>query len=164
MSKDNLLLMANYNIWATAKLVQSLETFTATELHQDCGLFFNSIFGTLNHLLLGEHYLWYPRFSEGISPSLALNQIIETDDILLLAALKQKSQRWVKFIQQLDVALLAGNFTYTTTAGQTLNLPYAATLMHVFNHGTHHRGQISAAMTVMGHDCPELDLVYMLRE
>ena len=39
----------------------------------------------------------------------------------------------------------------------------AATLAHVFNHGTHHRGQITAALTALGQPCPELDLVYFLQ-
>lgn len=164
MSKDHLRLMANYNIWATDKLVQQLESMPVKALQQDCGLFFNSIFGTLNHLLLGEHYIWYPRFAEGVSPALALNQIVETDPTVLLQALREKSNKWVDFIEQLDATTLAGCLSYTTTAGQHLSLPYAATLMHVFNHGTHHRGQVSAAITAMGYDCPELDMVYMLRE
>ena len=42
-------------------------------------------------------------------------------------------------------------------------LPFAATLGHVFNHGTHHRGQITAAITAMGHACPEIDMVWMLQ-
>jgi uncharacterized damage-inducible protein DinB len=41
--------------------------------------------------------------------------------------------------------------------------PIAATLAHVFNHGTHHRGQITAAMASMGNPYPELDLVWMLQ-
>jgi uncharacterized damage-inducible protein DinB len=42
-------------------------------------------------------------------------------------------------------------------------LPFAATLAHVFNHSTHHRGQITAALTAMGQPAPELDMVYMLQ-
>ena len=41
--------------------------------------------------------------------------------------------------------------------------PIAATLAHVFNHGTHHRGQITAAITALGHRCPEIDLAWMLQ-
>lgn len=43
-------------------------------------------------------------------------------------------------------------------------LPYYATLTHVFTHGVHHRGQITTALTAMGYECPEIDLVYMLAE
>lgn len=45
-----------------------------------------------------------------------------------------------------------------------MSTPFAATLAHVFNHGTHHRGQITAAITALGCSCPELDLVWMLQE
>jgi uncharacterized damage-inducible protein DinB len=43
-----------------------------------------------------------------------------------------------------------------------MDLPYAATLAHVFNHGTHHRGQVTAALTALGRPAPEIDLVWML--
>ena len=47
--------------------------------------------------------------------------------------------------------------------GTAASLPFAATLTHVFNHGTHHRGQVTAALTALGQPCPELDLVYYLQ-
>jgi uncharacterized damage-inducible protein DinB len=38
-------------------------------------------------------------------------------------------------------------------------VPFAAALSHAFNHTTHHRGQITAAITMLGHECPEIDLL-----
>jgi uncharacterized damage-inducible protein DinB len=58
--------------------------------------------------------------------------------------------------QRFDTALQC-----TATHGVPQLLPIAPTLGHVLNHGTHHRGQISAAITAMGHACPALDLVWM---
>ena len=164
MSVDSLLLMAQYNIWATQRLCQNLESVSDDDFYKDVGLYFKSIFGTLNHLLLGEHYLWYPRFAEGISPNLKLNDVIEEDPKICLAQLQIKSHQWIAFIHTLNAARLLGNLSYTRVNGEKLTLPFMPTLLHVFNHGTHHRGQITAAMTAMGYECPELDLVYMLAE
>ena len=57
-----------------------------------------------------------------------------------------------------------GRLDYTNMRGQAMSLPFAATLAHVFNHGTHHRGQITAALTFLGQAGPELDLVYFLQQ
>lgn len=164
MNKKNLLTLAEYNIWATNRLIQSLETMHNDDFYKDVGLYFKSIAGTLNHLLLGEHYLWYSRFNDGISPTIALDTIIHTEQTALFNELQQKSMNWISFIDQIDETIINGNLTYKRVSGQELTLPYAATLMHVFNHGTHHRGQITAALTALGYPCPELDLVYMLVE
>lgn len=164
MNKNDLLTLAEYNIWATNRLIQSLESIRDDDYYKDVGLYFKSIAGTLNHLLLGEHYLWYSRFKEGISPQIALDTIIYTEKAALMSELQLKAINWISFINQIDETTLDGNLTYKRVSGQELTLPFAATLMHVFNHGTHHRGQITAAITALGYSCPELDLVYMLAE
>lgn len=56
-----------------------------------------------------------------------------------------------------------GTLDYTTLRGHPAALPFVPTLAHVFNHGTRHRGQITAALTALGLPCPELDWVYMLQ-
>ena len=54
---------------------------------------------------------------------------------------------------------------YKTWATQIFlhSLPFAATLAHVFKHSTHHRGQITAALTAVGQPASALDMVYMLQ-
>ena len=164
MNKYSFRILAQYNIWATQRLCESLKVVSDDDFNKDVGLYFKSIVGTLNHLLLGEHYLWYSRFKQGVSPAIALNTMIQTGKTLLLDELQEKSKNWIEFLEQLDEKTLNADLTYKRVSGQELTLPYAATLMHVFNHGTHHRGQITAAMTGLGYACPELDLVYMLAE
>ena len=164
MNKDSVRRLAQYNIWATQRLCESLKAVSDDDFNKDVGLYFKSIVGTLNHLLLGEHYLWYSRFKQGISPAIALNTMIQTKKTALVDELQEKSKNWIEFLEQLDEKTLNADLTYKRVSGQQLTLPYAATLMHVFNHGTHHRGQITAAMTGLGYACPELDLVYMLVE
>ena len=164
MNKATFQLFAEYNVWATRRLVQHLENISEADFHQDVGLYFKSIAGTLNHLLLGEHTLWYARFKQGMSPTLSLETILHTEKQPLLDDLIHKSHNWITFVNDLDERKLTGNLSYQRASGVQMCLPYAATLLHVFNHGTHHRGQVTAAMTHLGYKCPELDLVYMLVE
>ena len=157
-------LLARYNVWSIHKLNQVLETVSNDDFNAECGLYFKSIAGTLNHLLVGEHYLWFPRFLEKHSSILKLNTIIENDKDKLISQLEDKARNWIDFLKNVDVEKFKYDLRYKTSTGKDMKLPYAATLLHVFNHGTHHRGQITAALTSMGYCCPEIDLVYMLIE
>jgi uncharacterized damage-inducible protein DinB len=156
-------MLARYHAWATRRLYEHVDALSEADYRRDAGLFFRSVHGTLNHLLVGECELWYARFAEGRSPRLALDTEVESDRVRLRERLLAGAALWAPLIAQWPASRFdKTNLNYTSTKGVTLSLPFAATLGHVFNHGTHHRGQITAALTAMGHACPELDLVRML--
>ncbi len=156
--------LARYNVWATARLLDAVAPLSDADYRRDMGLFFKSIHGTLNHLLVGEHMLWYPRFARGVSPKLELNAEVEPERDRLGQALKGGAANWLPLIANWPAERFDGTLDYTTTKGVPVSLPFAATLAHVFNHGTHHRGQITAALTALGQPCPELDFAYCLHE
>lgn len=156
-------MLARYNVWATRRLFAHVDAVPEADYRRDAGLFFKSLHGTLNHLLVGEHELWRKRFAEGVSPRLKLDAEVEADRTRLRERLIDDAQAWRGLIDAWPEERFDGVLEYTSTQGVAMRLPFAATLAHVFNHGTHHRGQISAALTAMGHDCPELDLVWMLQ-
>ncbi len=155
--------MARYGEWATRQLLAHVDALPEPDYRRDVGLYFKSVHGTLNHLLVGEHLLWFPRFAQGVSPRLALNEEAEADRARLRERLLEASARWLPFIEGLPADVWGGQIHYTRMHGMAQSLPYAATLGHVFNHGTHHRGQITAAITALGRPCPELDMVRMLQ-
>ena len=155
--------LARCNAWATARLLDAVAALPEDDYRRDAGLFFHSIHGTLNHLYVGEHMLWFRRFAEGVSPMVALDAEVEPDRVRLAARLNEGARRWEPLIAGWPPGRFDGTLDYTTTRGVAVSLPFAATLGHVFNHGTHHRGQITAALTAFGHACPVLDLVYFLQ-
>ena len=161
---DHFCMLARYNVWATQRLLAAIDALDDAAYHKDAGLFFKSIHRTLNHMLVGEHLLWYPRFAKGISPKLALDMEAEPVRERLGQALKGGAGNWLPLIKSWPIERFDDKLSYTTTRGQAVSLPFAAALAHVFNHGTHHRGQITAALTALGQPCPVLDLVFMLQE
>ena len=155
--------MARYNVWATRRLCEHVDALPEADYRRDAGLFFKSVHGTLNHLLVAEHHVWWPRFAQGLSPKVALDAELEPDRARLRERLFDGAAAWLPLIAGWDGARLACRFEYTTMGGTAVSLPFAATLAHVFNHGTHHRGQVTAALTAMGRPAPVLDLVTLLQ-
>jgi len=162
--KAHLLTLARYNLWATRRLFESVDTLADADYRRDVGLFFGSVHGTLNHLLVGEHRLWFPRFAEGLSPRVQLDAEVEPDRVVLRRRLLDGAAAWGPLIESWDETRFDGELRYARMNGEPVVLPFAATLAHVFNHGTHHRGQVTAALTALQAPSPELDLVAMLQE
>jgi uncharacterized damage-inducible protein DinB len=94
----------------------------------------------------------------------ALDMEVEPERDLLAQNLKEGAMVWEPLIASWPAERFDGKLAYTNMRGQAISLPFAATLAHVFNHGTHHRGQISAALTAVGQPAPELDLVFFLQQ
>jgi len=162
--REQLQMLARYNLWATRRLFEQVDALPEADYRRDAGLFFKSVHGTLNHLLVAEHLLWQRRFTEGATPSVALNAEAEPDRVRLRERLLEGALSWLSLLEVWPESRLLGRLEYTRMAGPQVSLPFAAALTHVFNHGTHHRGQVTAAITAMGHACPEIDLVWMLQQ
>jgi uncharacterized damage-inducible protein DinB len=162
--RQHLQLMARYNLWASQRLLAAVDVLADEPYQRDVGLFFKSVHGTLNHLLVAEHLLWMPRFAEGKAPKNALNEEAESDRAQLRLRLLAGAQAWLPLLASWPEARLHSPFQFQRANGENVTTPFAATLLHVFNHGTHHRGQISAALTALGQPAPEMDLMYLLRE
>jgi uncharacterized damage-inducible protein DinB/GNAT superfamily N-acetyltransferase len=162
--REQLQTLARYNLWATRRLCEHVDALPDGDYRRDAGLFFKSVHGTLNHLLVAEHQLWFRRFAEGASPSVVLNAEIEPDRARLRERLVDGALAWLPLLGVWPESRLQGTLEYRRINGQRVALPFAATLAHVFNHATHHRGQVTAALTAMGRPCPELDMVVMLQQ
>ena len=154
--------LARYHAWATHKLLANLAALSDDAWHRDVRLFFGSVHRTVNHLLVTDT-IWHARFAENASPRIALDAELHTDRAAVCAALGDAVARWVPWTDGLDVSRLDGELVYTRYNGEAVRIPFAPALGHVFNHATHHRGQLSAAMTVLGHPGPSLDWVYLLQ-
>lgn len=160
--RDHLRTLARYNRWATNELLRHVHALPEADYRRDLKLAFGSVHGTLNHLLLAEHEIWYRRFAEGDSPVTQLDAEIEPDRAALAERLGEAALAWLPLIEVWPEARLLGTLSYHRINGDAATLPFAAALAHVFNHGTHHRGQVSAALTALGRPAPALDLALML--
>ena len=156
--------LARYHVWATHKLLDvNLKSLSDADWRRDCGLYFRSVHGTVNHLLVTDN-IWFARFADGHSPRIALNTELHGDRAAACAALRQALTRWTPWLATLPPERYDGQLAYTRNNGEQVSIPFAPALGHVFNHATHHRGQLTAALTGMVQPGPELDWVYLLQQ
>ena len=157
-------MFAGYNEWANARLYAAVAELPDADYRADHGAFFKSVHGTLNHLLVGDR-VWMQRLTgEGDAPT-SLDAILCDDLKSLRAARAEEDARIIAFVAGLSDADLARKVRYRTISRPAeieQELGYA--LPHVFNHQTHHRGQVHGLLTRIAGDAPSLDLILYQRE
>jgi uncharacterized damage-inducible protein DinB len=169
MSPEWLGASARYNRWMNDKLYGVAATLSDEVRKRDLGAFFKSIHGTFNHLLLADR-VWLARF-KGVSvpdgfmgPGIrALDQelYLDFEDLRRQRALTDDElSAWVS---ELSEERLAAPLVFKRR-GQRLESPLWWVVAHVFNHQTHHRGQVTTLLTQLGYDPGVTDLFAMLRE
>lgn len=156
-------MLGRYNRWANQLLYEAATDLPEASYREDRGVFFKSMEGTLNHLLVTDR-IWMHRFTgEGDAPY-RLDTILFDDLSLLRDARIAEDNRIVSYLDSLDETKLNGVIKYRRVSTPDEHTqPLWPALAHLFNHQTHHRGQAHAILTGLTGKAPELDLLFFQR-
>lgn len=153
--------MARYAAWQNRQIFDALDGQPLSVLTADRGAFFGSILGTLSHLHWAD-LIWMSRFDpsvqppEGGLPESASQFATLGHWSAARYHLDGKMQYWAQSLRRVD---LAGALKwYSDAAKREMCRPKAACVAHMFNHQTHHRGQIHAMLGAAGLTEPVSDL------
>ncbi|HZT19785.1 MAG TPA: DinB family protein [Dongiaceae bacterium] len=155
--------LARYNAWANWRLYEACAQLDDAERKKPRPCFFGSIHRTLNHILVGDR-IWLSRLTGGSHGIARLDQELYADFEELRAARTTEDERLIGVVGSYDDGELAGAFSYRSMAGEERRQPLVQILSHVFNHQTHHRGQVHALLSGTAVAPPSLDLHYMAWE
>lgn len=152
------------------KLYGLAATLSDEARKRDCGAFFKSIHGTFNHLLLADR-VWLARFQGVAAPNgfmgpggiRSLEQELYVDFEELRRERALTDDELTAWATGLTHERLAAPLVHLRR-GQRHESPLWWAVAHVFNHQTHHRGQITTLLTQQGCDPGVTDLFAMLRE
>ncbi|WP_368912029.1 DinB family protein [Taklimakanibacter deserti] len=162
ITRPYLVSMAAYNSWMNGKVYDAAARLPPEEIARDRGAFFKSILGTLNHLLYAD-LVWIGRFKDGRPRITDPDVLLLHEDLSALRqarrALDREIEDWAKTI---DETWLARPFTFKTLKGDAeFTFPASILVMHMFNHQTHHRGQITTLLTQAGEDVGVTDILML---
>jgi uncharacterized damage-inducible protein DinB len=155
--------MARYNRWQNASLYAAADSLSDDDRRKDRGAFFKSIHATFNHLLWADH-MWLSRISDAPRPSTPLSESASYRDDW--NSLKQDrlacDERLIIWADAVTDDWLAGDLIWRSGLMQSdVVKPKWFVVSHIFNHQTHHRGQIHAMLTAAGARPQGTDLMLM---
>lgn len=151
----------DYTAWASKLLVDAAAQLSPEELVRDFQTADRSVMDTLVHIYAADR-LWLARLSGEPHPGF----VTEADRSLSVLqndwpALRE---RWTRWAGGLTDESVLGFIAYHDMKGRPWNQPLWQLVLHVVNHGSHHRGQVSGFIRSMGHQPPATDLLYYYRE
>ena len=163
MAIENFRQLAAYNHWANMRLYGAALELPDDAYRLTTGVFFGSLHGTLNHLLLTDR-IWLKRLTGSGEHPDRLNAILYDDRRELTRARVAEDARLSNVVAGYMDADLAKPVEYRTTSGKPYSQPLQDILLHLFNHQTHHRGQAHACCSILtGSEPPSLDLLVFQR-
>jgi uncharacterized damage-inducible protein DinB len=153
--------MALYSQWQNQKLIGICDGLSDADRKQDRGLYFGSIHRSLDHILMVDRVLWDFTLTGNPPRDWDPNRKVTDDyqtlraeraafDEVLLEKLRLQPKTW------LDETVSY----HHPRLGRDRVHPRQFPLMQMFNHGTHHRSQVTSALHAMGIDYGSTDLPY----
>jgi uncharacterized damage-inducible protein DinB len=150
-------MLARYNRTANERLFAKCAQLNDAEYRKQRAGSFGSIHALLNHILLGDRR-WLGLFESGERVTPPLNQILCDDFSALRSAREREDARMESFFAGLDDAFFNRSFAYTNNQGKDYVETAHVACSHLFNHQTHHRGQVHVMLSQTRVAPPSLDL------
>ncbi len=162
MTGEWVVMMARYNRWQNENLYGAADGLEDAVRRQEAGGWFGSIFGTLNHILWADRF-WMHRLTGSPKPVCGFEQSVsECEDWeALRRARVAMDGAIVAWAEAITPAQLRGEYSWTSSRGEARSKPMGLVVTHVFNHQTHHRGQVHGLLTRFGVRPGDTDLFFM---
>jgi uncharacterized damage-inducible protein DinB len=157
MQIDAIRELYDYNHWANQRVLSAMTPLTDDMFTRNMGNSFVSLRDTLAHIL-GAEWIWLERWL-GRSPK----ALLSASDFPTLQALQR---RWAavrldqnQYIQTLVPDRLNDDVSYTNTRGERYSYALWRQMLHVLNHSSYHRGQVTTLLRQMGAEPAGTDLL-----
>jgi len=153
--------LARYNEWMNSRLYALCATLPDEEVGADRGAFFGSIYATLNHIAYAD-LAFLARFTGDPAVVPELGADLFGGFAALRAARTALDARLLAWTATLSEPWLSESQTYLSKVdGATRTRPRWLLVTHLFNHQTHHRGQVTTLLAQRGLDVGSTDLPFM---
>ncbi len=147
----------NYNYWARDRQLQACAALTEEQLLRNLGSSFPSVRDTLAHMVAVE-WVWLERW-RGSSPR-KMPDAAEFPDLTVITERWRTVEHGMReYLADLNEEDLDGPVTYISQKGDTFTFSLWQPLLHLLNHQSYHRGQVTAMLRQLGAQAPGVDFL-----
>ncbi len=163
MDINEIVTLFGYNCWATEKVMESTTKLSVEQFTSPNQCCHGSLRGTFVHILSAD-WIWRLRCQQGKSPDQFVDEdLFSTPEALNLRLIEEQS-KMKAYLSTLNSGDLQNLVEYKTTKGAAyINILWHL-LIHLFNHGTHHRSEIAEMLARYGHSPGDIDFIFYLRD
>jgi uncharacterized damage-inducible protein DinB len=148
-----------YNSWANDQMLDAASRVSEADFICDLKTSHGSIRGTLTHAVWAE-WIWLERW-KGVSPRV----VFSPRDFPTVGSLRDRfhtvAAERAAVLHDLPASRLSEVLEYTNAKGEAWRYPLWQQFVHVINHSTYHRGQVTTLLRQVGAEPAVTDfLVY----
>jgi len=162
MNAQEMVQLYEYNAWANRRVLEAASALTQEQFTKQLGSSFSSVRDTLGHIF-GVEWLWLERF-QGRSPSTLPNYSKYEDIAKLKVSWAAFEPTLLNFVRGLTQEDLDRVMEYKTMKFGVYQNPLWQSMLHLINHGTYHRGQVTTMLRQLGAQPILTDLMHFYRE
>jgi uncharacterized damage-inducible protein DinB len=157
MDTQALVLQLRYSAWATRRVLESTAALIPAELSRDLGNSYGGVHGTLKHIYQADS-IWFDRLMGAPTSDLSKYEPSSgfSEWIPLLDG-------YVKWAEQLNAADWDRIVSYRNVKGESLQTPVWQIVLHLVNHASYHRGQVTTLLRQIGRAPVGTDLIAYYR-
>lgn len=155
--KEQFQLLAEYNALVNADMLKVLDGIPGEMVTRDVGSYYKSILGILNHIMMGDanwlsrlanHFPQLGFLKDSFSKvSVSSPSDAAAKDLNSFRTLRTELDAAIKrAIDAMDEAQFSTVLVFKNPKGIEQRKSVWMSLLHMFNHETHHRGQVSVML------------------
>lgn len=156
------LTLLDYHYWARDRVLVAVDALTPEQYARAIPSSFPSVRETVVHIYFAE-WVWYSRWT-GTSPTAGPNPATVPDVGTLRAEWTAMERNVRAFVGALGDAGLDRRIEYRLLSGAASSSRFWELLVHLVNHASYHRGQVTTLLRQLGAKPPEsTDMVAFFR-
>lgn len=151
-----------YTAWADARAFEAASKLAPEPWTRDLGSSLKSVRDTLVHIASAQ-WIWFSRW-KGVSPTAMWSAAEYPTAASLRERWNPQHRELAAFVAAQTEASLAAPLAYKNLKGEPVSLPLGQQMLHLANHSTYHRGQITTLLRQLGAQPVSTDLILYFME